>query len=85
VTFATYILSSEANQLSVSKVFVSLALFDILKMPLTIIPMLTVDIAEVKRKKWMQIRYYHTRYLLRLWASIFWLWIFSLNNTKNIN
>lgn len=50
MTFATYLLSSEANQLSVQKVLVSLALFDIMKMPLTIIPMLTVDIAEVKTK-----------------------------------
>lgn len=49
MTFATYLLSNEANQLSVEKVFVSLALFDIMKLPLTIIPMLTVDIAEVKR------------------------------------
>ncbi|XP_032595396.1 multidrug resistance-associated protein 1 isoform X12 [Drosophila grimshawi] len=48
VTFATYLLSSEANQLSVEKVFVSLALFDIMKLPLTIIPMLTVDIAETQ-------------------------------------
>lgn len=48
VTFATYLLSNEANQLSVGKVLVSLALFDIMKLPLTIIPMLTVDIAEVK-------------------------------------
>lgn len=49
MTFATYLLSNEANQLSVEKVFVSLALFDIMKLPLTIIPMLTVDIAEVMR------------------------------------
>ncbi|KRF85629.1 multidrug resistance-associated protein 1 isoform X18 [Drosophila virilis] len=48
VTFATYLLSNEANQLSVEKVFVSLALFDIMKLPLTIIPMLTVDIAETQ-------------------------------------
>ncbi|XP_030564885.1 multidrug resistance-associated protein 1, partial [Drosophila novamexicana] len=48
VTFATYLLSNEANQLSVGKVLVSLALFDIMKLPLTIIPMLTVDIAETQ-------------------------------------
>ncbi|KAH8413308.1 hypothetical protein KR009_009966 [Drosophila setifemur] len=48
VTFATYVLSSEANQLSVEKVFVSLALFDIMKIPLTVLPMLTVDIAETQ-------------------------------------
>ncbi|KAH8267412.1 hypothetical protein KR018_000796 [Drosophila ironensis] len=48
VTFATYVLTSEANQLSVEKVFVSLALFDIMKIPLTILPMLTVDIAETQ-------------------------------------
>ncbi|XP_015036526.1 multidrug resistance-associated protein 1 isoform X13 [Drosophila pseudoobscura] len=48
VTFATYVLTSEANQLSVEKVFVSLALFDIMKIPLTVLPMLTVDIAETQ-------------------------------------
>ncbi|XP_034128600.1 multidrug resistance-associated protein 1 isoform X12 [Drosophila guanche] len=48
VTFATYVLTSEANQLSVQKVFVSLALFDIMKIPLTVLPMLTVDIAETQ-------------------------------------
>ncbi|XP_044572443.1 multidrug resistance-associated protein 1 isoform X22 [Drosophila ananassae] len=48
VTFATYVLTSEANQLSVEKVFVSLALFDIMKIPLTVLPMLSVDIAETQ-------------------------------------
>ncbi|XP_020807934.1 multidrug resistance-associated protein 1 isoform X13 [Drosophila serrata] len=48
VTFATYVLVSEANQLSVEKVFVSLALFDIMKIPLTVLPMLSVDIAETQ-------------------------------------
>ncbi|XP_044251201.1 ATP-binding cassette sub-family C member 3 isoform X17 [Drosophila takahashii] len=48
VTFATYVLSSEANQLSVEKVLVSIALFDLMKLPLTILPMLSVDIAETQ-------------------------------------
>lgn len=48
VTFATYVLTSEANQLSVEKVLVSLTLFDIMKIPLTVLPMLSVDIAEVR-------------------------------------
>ncbi|XP_023165481.2 multidrug resistance-associated protein 1 isoform X10 [Drosophila hydei] len=48
VTFATYVLSNEANQLSVSKVFVSLSLFDIMKLPLSVMPMLMVDIAETQ-------------------------------------
>ncbi|XP_060645841.1 multidrug resistance-associated protein 1 isoform X12 [Drosophila nasuta] len=48
VTFATYLLTDEANQLSTKKVFVSIALFDIIKLPLTIIPMLNADIAETQ-------------------------------------
>ncbi|KMY89968.1 multidrug resistance-associated protein 1 isoform X12 [Drosophila simulans] len=48
VTFATYVLTSEANQLSVEKVLVSIALFDLMKLPLTILPMLSVDIAETQ-------------------------------------
>ncbi|KAH8293076.1 hypothetical protein KR044_000492 [Drosophila immigrans] len=48
VTFATYLLSNEANQLSTEKVFVSIALFDIMKLPLTLIPMLNADIAETQ-------------------------------------
>jgi len=51
VTFATYVLTSEANQLSVEKVLVSIALFDLMKLPLTILPMLSVDIAEVRRPR----------------------------------
>jgi len=52
VTFATYVLTSEANQLSVEKVLVSIALFDLMKLPLTILPMLSVDIAEVQLPRW---------------------------------
>ncbi|XP_016987820.1 multidrug resistance-associated protein 1 isoform X2 [Drosophila rhopaloa] len=48
VTFATYVLTSEANQLTVEKVLVSIALFDLMKLPLTILPMLSVDIAETQ-------------------------------------
>ncbi|XP_039496045.1 multidrug resistance-associated protein 1 isoform X10 [Drosophila santomea] len=48
VTFATYVLTSEANQLSVEKVLVSINLFDLMKLPLTILPMLSVDIAETQ-------------------------------------
>ncbi|XP_020713183.1 multidrug resistance-associated protein 1 isoform X11 [Ceratitis capitata] len=48
VTFASYVLSSNDNQLTVSKVFVSLALFDTMKLPLATLPMLAIDIAETQ-------------------------------------
>ncbi|XP_017473674.1 PREDICTED: multidrug resistance-associated protein 1 isoform X7 [Rhagoletis zephyria] len=48
VTFATYVLSSDENHLTVAKVFVSLALFDTMKLPLATLPMLAVDIAETQ-------------------------------------
>ncbi|KAI8125132.1 Multidrug resistance-associated protein 1 [Lucilia cuprina] len=47
VTFATYVLSSDENHLTASKVFVGLTLFDAIKLPMITIPMLMVDIAEV--------------------------------------
>ncbi|XP_030238826.1 multidrug resistance-associated protein 1 isoform X11 [Drosophila navojoa] len=48
VTFATYVLSDEANQLSVSKALVSISLFEIMRLPLAVMPMLMVDIVETQ-------------------------------------
>ncbi|KAI8125136.1 Multidrug resistance-associated protein 1 [Lucilia cuprina] len=48
VTFATYVLSSDENHLTASKVFVGLTLFDAIKLPMITIPMLMVDIAETQ-------------------------------------
>lgn len=47
VTFATYVLLNEENYLTPQKVFVGIALFDTLNLPLATLPMLAVDIAEV--------------------------------------
>ena len=46
-TFATYVLSDENNILDSQKAFVSLALFNILQMPLTILPMMITFIVQV--------------------------------------
>ncbi|XP_030383704.1 multidrug resistance-associated protein 1 isoform X7 [Scaptodrosophila lebanonensis] len=48
VTFATYVLSSDENILTAEKIFVSITLFDTLKLPLATLPMLAVDIAETQ-------------------------------------
>ena len=50
MTFATYALvnlNSEVNRLTADKVFVALSLFNILRFPLTLLPMLISNIVEV--------------------------------------
>ena len=50
VTFATYAivnLNSEVNRLTAEKVFVALSLFNILRFPLTMLPMLISNLVEV--------------------------------------
>lgn len=47
ITFAVYVLSDEKNVLTPVKAFVCLTLFDILKLPLVLLPMLIVYIVEV--------------------------------------
>jgi ATP-binding cassette subfamily C (CFTR/MRP) protein 1 len=42
VTFASFVLIDENNVLSPEKAFVSLALFNIIKMPMTVFPMMVV-------------------------------------------
>uniref|UniRef100_A0A1B0BL95 ABC-type glutathione-S-conjugate transporter n=1 Tax=Glossina palpalis gambiensis TaxID=67801 RepID=A0A1B0BL95_9MUSC len=46
-TFTTYVLVSDENHLTATKIFVGLSLFDIINLPLIAIPMLMVDIVEV--------------------------------------
>uniref|UniRef100_T1JBH2 Uncharacterized protein n=1 Tax=Strigamia maritima TaxID=126957 RepID=T1JBH2_STRMM len=46
-TFATYVLMDETHVLDASKAFVSLSLFNIVRMPMAILPMLIVGIVQV--------------------------------------
>uniref|UniRef100_A0A336KB87 ABC-type glutathione-S-conjugate transporter n=1 Tax=Culicoides sonorensis TaxID=179676 RepID=A0A336KB87_CULSO len=46
VTFSTYVLASDENILTPTKAFVALVLFDIIKLPLALLPMLVVYIVE---------------------------------------
>ena len=46
-TFATYILSSSENILAVKKAFVSLALFNVLRFPIYMIPTLLSNAVQV--------------------------------------
>lgn len=50
VTFTTYIYTGDDHYLTPEKAFVSLALFDIMKYPLAVLPLLIVYIVEVKDK-----------------------------------
>lgn len=47
ITFSVYVLSDEKNVLTPVKAFVCLTLFDILKLPLVLLPMLIVYMVEV--------------------------------------
>ena len=50
-TFATYALvniNSETNRLTADKVFVALSLFNILRFPLTMLPMLISNMVQVR-------------------------------------
>ena len=46
-TFATYVLVDEKNVLDAQKAFVSLSLFNILRMPLTLLPMVIISVVQV--------------------------------------
>ena len=46
-TFAVYVLSSRDNILDAEKAFVSLSLFNILRFPLTMLPMMIANIVQV--------------------------------------
>lgn len=47
VTFATYVLIDENNVLDATKAFVSLSLFNTLRFPLTMLPMLITNMVQV--------------------------------------
>jgi len=47
-TFAVYVLSSRDNILDAEKAFVSLSLFNILRFPLTMLPMMIANIVQVR-------------------------------------
>ena len=47
ITFAVYVLSSPKNILNAEKAFVSLALFNILRFPLSMLPMLIANMVQV--------------------------------------
>ena len=47
VTFATYVLSDPANILDSEKAFVSLSLFNILRFPLSMLPMMIMNMVSV--------------------------------------
>lgn len=48
LTFACYILINDNNQLTPEKVFVSIALFDIMRVPLGLLPLIIVFTAQVR-------------------------------------
>lgn len=47
ITFGTYVMSDPANILTVEKAFVCLTLFDIIRMPLVMFPLVFVYVIEV--------------------------------------
>lgn len=47
VTFATYVLSDESNYLDAKKVFVSLSYFNILRFPLSMMPLMISSLVQV--------------------------------------
>lgn len=47
VTFATFVLVDENNQLTATTAFVSLSLFNILRFPLSMLPMLISNMVQV--------------------------------------
>jgi len=60
VTFATYALvnlNSEVNRLTADKVFVALSLFNILRFPLTMLPMLISNLVEVGKSSSQSVIY----------------------------
>lgn len=50
ISFATYVLIDPNNQLDAQKAFVSLALFNLLRFPMSMFPMLVVAFVQVKKK-----------------------------------
>lgn len=50
-TFAVYVLVDENNILDAQKAFVSLALFNILRFPLNMLPMVISSMVQVRRTK----------------------------------
>lgn len=46
-TFAVYVLSDEKNVLDAQKAFVSLSLFNLLRFPLAMLPMIVTSIVQV--------------------------------------
>jgi hypothetical protein len=48
-------MSSEENVLTPTRAFVALTLFDMIRMPLALLPLLIVYIIEVKRKKYLSV------------------------------
>lgn len=48
VTFAVYVYSGDDHILSAEKAFVCLALFDIIRLPLALLPLLIVYMVEVQ-------------------------------------
>lgn len=51
ITFITYLFTGEDHVLTPERAFVCLTLFDIIKMPLAILPLLLVYIVEVNNMK----------------------------------
>lgn len=55
IAFATFVMSSDENVLTPTIAFVCLTLFDMIRMPLALLPLLIVYIIEVKQpfvKSW---------------------------------
>lgn len=53
LTFACYVLINGSNTLTPGKVFVSIALFDIMRVPLGLLPLIIVFTAQVRPQKFL--------------------------------
>lgn len=48
VTFATYVLIDDKNVLDANKAYVSISLFNIIRMPLSMLPMMISNLIQVR-------------------------------------
>jgi ATP-binding cassette subfamily C (CFTR/MRP) protein 1 len=62
-TFAVYVLSSSENVLDAEKAFVSLSLFNILRFPLSMLPMLIANLVQVRNYSLHSQKFMHARFV----------------------
>lgn len=72
ITFTTYVLSDDEHILTPTRAFVCLTLFDMIRMPLALLPMLIVFIIEVN--------FQSSESLALTIQAIFSLWLWGMRN-----